>query len=142
MTLSVGVSFEGVMARYEGWEDGDVKTAPVAGAIPGLKMLMELFAVFIFTSREPMSVLEWLFLYAPEIEVAVERTPLADGTLWADNFERVFWGEQGKLLITRRKLPAVAYLDDRAVRFDGSWPGALLYLDAAVKESELRRMHA
>lgn len=35
-----------------------------------------------------------------------------------------FWSERGQLLVTNRKLPAVAYIDDRGIRFE-SWDQAL-----------------
>jgi hypothetical protein len=144
--LTGAVDFDKVLNNYTGWEDGEVKTAPLPGAIPGLKMLMELFTMFVLTTRDPVEVEKWFGCYAPEIPVLVEYTaialaarhhdvsPVANLT-WPDNFDRVFWDEdeaQGRLLITRRKLPAVFYLDDRAIRF-GSWPNALLDIDKAVR---------
>jgi hypothetical protein len=41
-----------------------------------------------------------------------------------------FWNPRGQLLVTNRKLAAVAYLDDRAVRFT-DW-------DQALAEPELK----
>jgi hypothetical protein len=139
--LTGAVDFDKVLNDYTGREDGEVKTAPLPGAIPGLKMLMELFTIFILTTRDPDTVGEWMLKHAPEIPVLVETTHVHVGSRkvecvdWADNFERVFWNEdeaQGRLLITRRKLPAVFYLDDRAIRFT-SWPNAILEVDKLVR---------
>jgi hypothetical protein len=139
--LTGAVDFDKVLNDYTGWEDGEVKTAPLPGAIPGLKLLMELFTIFILTTREPMAVKDWFSEHAPEIPTLVEIStvclPSADDgwSTWSDNFDRVFWNEdeaQGRLLITRRKLPAVFYLDDRAIRFT-SWPNAILDIDREVK---------
>lgn len=139
--LTIAVDFDGVLNAYTGWEDGEVKTAPLPGAIPGLKLLMELFCVFVLTTRDPVMVEDWFRKYAPEIMTLVEQTSVQiDGDygqemIWPDNFDRVFWNDdeaQGRVLITRRKLPAVAYLDDRAIRFT-SWPNALLDIDREVK---------
>jgi hypothetical protein len=140
--LTGAVDFDKVLNDYTGWEDGEVKTAPLPGAIPGLKLLMELFTIFILTTRDPVAVEDWFAKHAPEIPTLVEHSHvhanqkgLAECIDWADSFERVFWNEdeaQGRVLITRRKLPAVFYLDDRAIRFD-SWPNAILDVDRHVR---------
>jgi hypothetical protein len=140
--LTGAVDFDKVLNAYTGWEDGEVKTGPLPGAISGLKLLMELFTIFILTTREPDAVEAWFAVYAPEIPTLVEHSHVhangkgfAECIDWADNFDRVFWNEdeaQGRVLITRRKLPAVFYLDDRAIRFTG-WPNAILGIDREVK---------
>jgi hypothetical protein len=38
-----------------------------------------------------------------------------------------FWNGRGQLLVTNRKLPANAYVDDRAVRFT-DWPSTMQQL--------------
>jgi hypothetical protein len=144
--LTGAVDFDKVLNDYTGWEDGEVMTAPLPGAIPGLKLLMELFTIFILTTREPDAIETWFRKHAPEIPTLIEHTTIALAArhadvspvahlVWSDNFERVFWNEDeanGRLLITRRKLPAVFYLDDRAIRFD-SWPNAILGIDKHVR---------
>jgi hypothetical protein len=133
--LTGAVDFDKVLNDYTEWEDGEVKTAPLPGAIPGLKLLMELFTIFILTTRDPVAVDDWFGRHAPEIPTVAETVMLADGRLFWDNPDRVFWNEdeaQGRVLITRRKLPAVFYLDDRAIRFT-SWPNAILDVDKLVR---------
>jgi hypothetical protein len=108
---TVGVDFDKVVHAYRrGWHDGTIYDGPVDGAFEGLDALMMQHSVFIFTSRDPKSVSEWLAKagFATTTEVPA----------------RGFWDERGRLLVTNRKLPALAYLDDRGVRFT-SWDQAL-----------------
>ena len=104
---SVAVDFDGVIHTYsEGWQDGSIYDPPMLGAIEGLHKLMEFFAVFVHTTRQPYPVAQWL-----EEQGIPAYVELDAGE------PREFWDEQGKVLVTNRKLPAVAYIDDRAIRF-------------------------
>jgi hypothetical protein len=129
MTLTVAVDFDGVIHKYSrGWQDGSIYDEPVDGAFSALRVLMREYAVFIFTTRNPMQVAEWL-MNKGQFSCLVEATYLGeedDGTpiLHNNDIEREFWNDKGQLLITQRKLPAVAYLDDRGIRFNG-WVQAM-----------------
>jgi hypothetical protein len=115
---TVAVDFDGVIHRYgKGWHDGTIYDEPMSGAIEGLKRLQQRYAVFVFTSREVEQVLPWLEGWG--LDVA------ADGPPWP-----TFWNSQEQILVTNRKLPAVAYIDDRAVRFT-DWAS----LDAQLAEA-------
>lgn len=108
---TVAVDFDGPIHQYsKGWQDGSIYDPPTPGAFDGLRRLMEQYAVFVFTSRDPGQVIPWLVSHGFDC--------VAD-----DPYLR-FWNERGTLLVTRRKLPARAYLDDRAVLFT-SWDAAL-----------------
>lgn len=112
--MTVAVDFDRVVHRYSrGWQDGSIYDPPMDGALEGLRTLMEAEAVFIHTSRDPVQVAEWLARHDFEVEADTGPAP-----------GRHFWNETGRLLVTNRKLPARAYLDDRAVLFT-SWPQAL-----------------
>lgn len=115
---TVAVDFDGVIHAYsKGWQDGTIYDPPLPGALDGLRSLMERYAVFIHTTREPMQVARWLH------EHGFDCTPDPGGL--------EFWNEVGgPLLITQRKLPAIAYIDDRAIRFE-SWGQALADLEEA-----------
>jgi len=103
---TVAVDFDGVVHGYsKGWHDGTIYDGPKQGAIEALRVLMGRFAVFIHTTRDVYDVALWLGRYGFECE-AWPALPPAE-----------FWNTQGVLLVTSRKLPAVAYIDDRAVRF-------------------------
>lgn len=110
---TVAVDFDGVIHRYsKGWHDGTIYDEPVPGAFEGLLGLMQRYAVFIFTSRDPHSVAGWIVEHQTGLPVAIDlpedilRGPLPQ-----------FWTTKGSLLVTNRKLPAIAYVDDRAIPF-------------------------
>jgi hypothetical protein len=79
------------------------------GAVEAIQYLMRRYAVFILTANDPAAVIPWL-----------------EGqgfTCDTDNGNPT-WDTKGVLLVTNRKLPAVAYIDNRAIRFF-SWQQAL-----------------
>jgi hypothetical protein len=103
---TIAVDFDGVIHDYtHGWDDGSIYGDLMPGAAEGLRALMRDHAVYVHTSRAPGQVADWLrergFETVTEYQLA-----------------RVhFWTDRARLLVTDRKLPALAYLDDRAVRF-------------------------
>ncbi|WP_103501614.1 MULTISPECIES: hypothetical protein [Streptomyces] len=114
---TVAVDFDGVIHGYSrGWADGTIYDPPVPGSLEALRTLMASHSVFVLTSRDPEQVAPWLDEHG--FETVVDR-PAA---------RRRFWNSRGKLLVTSRKLPAVAYVDDRAVRFT-DWDRTLRELD-------------
>ncbi|MFI1535514.1 hypothetical protein [Streptomyces anandii] len=113
--MTLAVDFDGVIHAYSrGWQDGTIYDPPMPGALDGLRALMDQDAVFIFTSRNPEQVADWLF----------ERSEF--NITWEPPGEVIceFWNDRNRILVTNRKLPATAYLDDRAVRFH-NWNQAL-----------------
>ncbi|SRR5579884_25913 len=110
---SVGVDFDGVIHRYsKGWQDGSIYDEPMPGAVEGLRALLARYAVFVFTTRSVHQVAEWL-------------VPLGFGVrIDGDPDSPEFWNARDILFVTNRKLAAVAYIDDRAVRFH-NWGQAL-----------------
>lgn len=100
---TIAVDFDGVIHTYsKGWADGTIYDPPILGALDGLHTLMQSYAVFVHTTRDPHQVAEWL--HSHDVPVTVEHN--------GD-----FWNRQDVLLVTRRKLPAIAYVDDRAHLF-------------------------
>lgn len=154
--MTIAVDFDGVLHRYSlGWHDGTCYDEPVEGAGEALRVLMERDAVFIHTARSPTLVVSWLWvcLQIPasandecrecggigHVWTAATPAPTpvvcddCEGTGWLK-----FWNERGQVLVTQRKLPAVAYIDDRAVRFT-DWPQALAELDRLTGDHTCRR---
>lgn len=106
--MTIGVDFDGVIHRYSrGWQGGRIYDPPVDGAAEGLRTILELEPVFIFTARRNLgSVAKWII---SELDVpAVVDSPIT---------AREFWEDRDRLLVTNRKYPARAYLDDKAVLF-------------------------
>lgn len=130
---TVAVDFDGVLHAYsEGWRDGSIYDPPVPGSVEALTDLTRRVAVFVHTTRDPMRTAAWLMHHYP-LAFVVEQP--ADGLVNRIGFGRdangqavaevvksqeclsEFWNEREHVLVTNRKLPAVAYVDDRAVKF-------------------------
>ena len=111
--MTIAVDFDGVIHEYaNGWGDGSIYGDEVPGAFRSLRLLMEQDAVFIHTSRDPAQVAAWLD------ERGFPCTTRCDET---------FWNLSGILLVTDRKYPAVAYIDDRGIRFH-NWGNTMAIL--------------
>src|SRR5688572_12476798 len=103
MRGTVAVDFDGVLHSYTSpWVNAEtIPDPPVPGAIEWLTEISKHFDIVIHTTRGTrmdgrVAVSEWLEKY----------------------------GFHGPRAITHEKLPALIYLDDRAWRFDGSFPTA------------------
>jgi hypothetical protein len=102
----VCVDFDGVLAEYTGWKGPDHLGTPGPGAKHFLEQINSLgMLVIILTTREPGKVREWLL--QNDMIHLVSR-------------------------VTREKLPALAYIDDRAIIFRGSFSDALTDLKGFV----------
>lgn len=135
--MTISVDFDGVLHRYgRGWADGTIYDGPMPGALAGLRILLDLDAVFILTSREPEQVMPWLESYGFDVTID-ERCATclrsADPACPTCHGARLLavWDLRDQLLITNRKLPARVYLDDRAIRFT-DWHQAVTDVTAAV----------
>lgn len=118
---TVAVDFDGVLHSYErGWADGSIYGDWKPGADTALTQLMQRYAVFVHTTRDPKQVARWI---EGRTGHGVECTTRLPRTWWGRR--KPFWNQQGVLLVTGRKLAAVAYIDDRAVQFV-TWPDALM----------------
>jgi hypothetical protein len=122
---TVAVDFDGVIHDYKrGWQDGSIYGDFMPGAVMGLTWLMRHYSVFVHTTRNARQVARWiedLSGHGIECTTRVHR--------------RRFWNERGYLLVTNRKLPAIAYIDDRGIRFE-SWDQALVALEGKPPEPE------
>lgn len=93
MSRRVAVDFDGVLHAYSrGWQDGAIYDDLVPGALVGLAQLALLGCeLVVFTSREDLqAVTDWLAARVPS---------------------------DLNLTVTNRKPIAMAYIDDRAIRF-------------------------
>ena len=122
---TIAIDFDGVIHLYsKGWHDGTIYDQPADGAFDAIKTLMDAgYTVYVHSTRSPRQIREWL-----------------DGYLWQYECQIVpfwskFWNKRGVLGISKRKLPALVYVDDRAVLFnslDGGWVRVLN--DLGIKE--------
>lgn len=88
---TICVDFDGVLNEYNGYEEGDLGE-PLSASKEFIKELRKKYKVVILTSRPKEQVIDWLNNNGfPSMEV------------------------------TNRKIPAVAYIDDRAIQFKGSY---------------------
>lgn len=129
--MTIAVDFDGVIHAYSrGWADGSIYDQPMPGALDGLRDLLDHDAVFVFTARDPEQVAPWLERYGFDVttdQSCPDCPPFGVTTICTTckgTRLLTFWNQRGRLLVTNRKLPATAYLDDRAVRFE-TWDQAL-----------------
>lgn len=95
---NVAIDFDGVLNTYTGWKGVDELFEPREGAARFLDLLTDTHRVVIFSTRDSEKIWEWLKKHDMDRFVA--------------------W-------VTNEKIPASAYVDDRAVRFDGDFTKAL-----------------
>lgn len=115
--MTTAIDFDGVIHSYEnGWADGSIYGDWIDGSSVALHQLMEGGPVFILTTRNPRQVARWIERtsgYSIDCTTHLQRT-------WYGRV-KPFWDKRGLLLVTNRKLAAVHYIDDRAVRFTDWW---------------------
>lgn len=99
---TVCIDFDGVLAQYSGWKGPDHLGEPMAGAREFLQALADMgFEIVIHTTRNPLIVTAWVS---------------------GHGFDGLIGG------ITNQKVPAVAYIDDRAICFRGNFAETLMGL--------------
>lgn len=88
---TICVDFDGVLNEYDGYEEGDLGE-PLTGSKEFIKELRKKYKVVILTIRPKEQVSRWL-------------------------------NNNGfpSMKVTNRKVPAVAYIDDRAIQFKGNY---------------------
>lgn len=133
---SVGFDFDGVIHSYEkGWHDGTIYGEPIDGIFDLIKYVQTQHAVFIYSTRDPESIAHWIVKQDRAFRCVTERGHRSGyHTTWwwhdgVDNNRPMvmgqevylgtlkFWNDHESIFVTDRKLPAMAYVDDRAVRF-------------------------
>ncbi len=110
---SIAVDFDGVVHTYSrGWWTKDIYDPPMPGAHDALKALSAAYGVFIFSARPAKDILPWCRRQFPDLKFQLIPAKVR------------YWDRKGVIGITNRKLPALAYVDDRALRFV-SWVDTL-----------------
>jgi hypothetical protein len=127
MAQTIAIDFDGVIHAYsKGWYNGTAYDKPVPGALEAIDELMKTYAVAIFTTRDVYQVGDW-FVDHGRNNVTMVWTP-------------PFWNDRGRILITNVKPAALAYVDDRAIRFV-NWEQTLLAL-RTFNIKPVRKEHA
>ena len=109
---TIALDFDGVIHKYsQGWSDGTIYDGMVFGAIEGIAKLSKDYNIFIFTARDIHDVARYMEKRKYNIQID-------------DDPSLKFWNRDDAILITNRKLPAHAYIDDRGIRFT-SWSNLL-----------------
>lgn len=111
----LSLDFDGVIHQYsQGWVSSAIYDPPMPGAHDALRRLMRTHAVFILTARKADDVIVWCKEKFPDLVFEV----IPD--------ELEYWEKAGVIGVTNKKRAAIAYVDDRAVRFV-SWRDTLNY---------------
>jgi len=108
------IDFDGVIHQYESWNDGRLNDEVIEGAKETIDELHKQgYEIVIFTTRAST-----LSNSQPSSDELIKNVKqwLKDHDIYYDN-------------ITAEKLAAVAYIDDRAIRFEGNWKDTLNKLD-------------
>lgn len=135
MAMTIAVDFDGVIHKYsKGWLDGTIYDESVEGAKEALLNLMEEYAVYIHTTRDVQEVAEWMnYNLFPEHTVSHELVIADIGPTQS------VWDNQELILVSNRKLPAIVYIDDRAVHFT-DWSKTLRVIKHYRTEGHLPEM--
>lgn len=117
MGKTICIDFDGVIHKYSrGYQDGSIYDDPIEGALEALEILQKEYAVVIFSTRKPKQILDWAFSL-PSWHLAIKVIPQ----------DQQFWNDKETIGVTDRKLPAMYYIDDRALRFT-NWKDILNYV--------------
>lgn len=123
---TIAFDFDGVVHQYScGWQDGSIYDPANRAVIRLMTTLMDKdYAVYIHSTRRPRQIKRWL-TDANRCEV-IDFDEYAGGAMNAYEVQVIhwwtrFWQKRNVLGITRRKLPALLYVDDRSVRWQSNW---------------------
>ncbi|HEV2072777.1 MAG TPA: hypothetical protein VGR29_03960 [Thermomicrobiales bacterium] len=107
---TIAVDFDGVIHRYsKGWSGGSIYDPPVEGAREALARIHVRYKIVIFTTR-----------VNPQMHGAESQMDAVHAWLETHGFRRGQHFDE----ITHVKPPALAYIDDRAIRFT-DWESTL-----------------
>lgn len=98
---NIAVDFDGVLNNYEGYDPHNLFT-PRKGCKEFLIELNKKYDVIIYSTRDSSNIIKWLEKYH------------------LDQYVKT---------VTNKKPPAVAYIDDRAIRFEGDYEDCLNRID-------------
>ncbi len=107
MKQTLAIDFDGVIHKYsKGWQGGIIYDDPVDGAKESIFQLMNMYEVVIFTSRGDLNAVRAWLESKFDFESKGFKVPE----------------------ITNQKPIAIAYIDDRGIRFT-DWDSTLKFLE-------------
>lgn len=131
---TIAIDFDGVIHKYSrGWADGSIYDEPFEGVFEAIRELMKEHTVFIFSTRSPLQIKLWLNNHLYWHDFPDGDLMLSYGyTCAIIPFWKKFWNKPNILGITKRKLPATIYIDDRAFLFSGDWKMTMKLLSRKI----------
>lgn len=129
---TIAIDFDGVIHKYsQGWKDGEIYDEPLGQVFTCIGSLFDTgYSVFVFSTRNPRQIKKWLNGWVMKSDYEVNGMgndprewvePRYGFTVEVIPFWKKFWNKKYVLGVTRRKLPAEVYVDDRALKFEGDW---------------------
>jgi len=110
---TIAIDFDGVIHKYsKGWQNGEIYDEPIEGSLEAIIELLEKdYRVTIFTTREfTTEVRRWIIEKMHECK----------------NLKGKAFTNEKDFNVTNKKPPAIAYIDDRGIRFT-NWKDMLNY---------------
>lgn len=113
---AVAFDFDGVIHKYsEGWKDGSIYDEPNMDIVDFMAILMKMgVPVFILSTRDPDQINMWW-----------KKQRFSINSMVMDD-NPTFWKRTDIVGITKTKLPAQLYVDDRAYNYHGQSVGEML----------------
>lgn len=107
---TIAFDFDGVIHKYSsGWQDGSIYDEPNEDVIRVIyRLLTEGYSVAIVSTRDPIQISEWWNNH----QFPMKATPVINDTK--------FWSNTEYIGVFNKKIPALVYIDDRGLTFDGN----------------------
>ncbi|TAJ15895.1 hypothetical protein EPO56_00535 [Patescibacteria group bacterium] len=133
----VAIDFDGVIHKYSyGRGDGSIYDEPDISVLMGMsELIKEGYIVFVHTARHPRKIKTWLNHQYPWFGSRAAKEGVGFPVAIIPKHD-IHWREENILGITNHKLGAVAYIDDRAIHFTGSWKKVLRALEHHKKRTQ------
>lgn len=111
----IAIDFDTPIHNFsQGYINQEIYDGPTPGVEMAITKLLKEYAVFILTARDTKQVIKWSRREFPGIKFELIPRSFPD------------WQKEGVVGITNIKLPAITYIDDRALRFT-NWNDMLKY---------------
>ena len=106
---TIAIDFDGVIHGYDkGWQGGEIYGEVIEGAFEAIQRFFDDdYSVYIHSTRNAEQIQSWLH----------KRNDWKHPTCIIPD-DMFFWNAVNVVGITNRKVPAVVYIDDRAIRFE------------------------